>query len=42
MTDAYPLGAYVKHLAVSHTLFGDSEQHLERMAQFEERQRPAS
>lgn len=37
MTDEYPLGAYVKHLAVSHTLFGDSEQHFERMARVEDR-----
>lgn len=37
MTDEYLIGAYVKHLAVSHTLFGDTEQHLERLAEIEER-----
>lgn len=37
MTDEYVLGAYVKHLAVSHTLFGDSEHHFERMARVEDR-----
>jgi len=36
MTDEYPLGAYVKHLAVSHTLFGDSELQFERMAMLED------
>ena len=37
MTDEYQLGAYVKLLAVSHTLFGDSEQQWERMAMIEDR-----
>ncbi len=37
MTDEYVLGAYVKHLAVSHTLFGDTEQQFERMARVEDR-----
>ncbi len=37
MTDEYHLGAYVKHLAVSHTLFGDSDQQFERMARVEDR-----
>ena len=42
MTDEYLLGAYVKHLAASHALFGDAEQHLERLAEVEERlHRPA-
>ena len=36
MTDEYVLGAYVKHLAVSHTLYGDSEQQFERMARVED------
>ena len=42
ITDAYVLGACVKHLAVSHTLFGDAEQQLERMAQVEDRLHAAS
>ena len=37
MTDEYLIGAYVKHLAVSHTLFGDAEQHLECLAGLEDR-----
>jgi len=37
MTDEYQLGAYIKHLAVSHTLFGDSEQQFERIAMIEDR-----
>lgn len=37
MSDEYQLGAYVKHLAVSHTLFGDSEQQFERIAVMEDR-----
>ena len=37
MTDQYVMGAYVKYLAVSHTLFGDSEQQFERMARVEDR-----
>ena len=40
MTDEYVLGAYVKTLALAHSLFGDAEQHLERMAVAEERLRP--
>ncbi len=36
MTEEYQLGAFVKHLAVSHTLFGDSEQQFERMAMLED------
>ncbi len=37
MTDEYVIGAYVKHLAASHALFGDAERHLERLADAEER-----
>ena len=36
MTDEYLIGAYVKHLAASHALFGDAEQHLERIAAVDE------
>ena len=32
MTDEYVIGRYVKHLATSHTLFGDVDFHLERLA----------
>jgi len=32
MTDEYVIGAYVKHLAASHALFGDVDSHLERLA----------
>ena len=31
MTDEYVIGQYVKHLATSHTLFGDVDFHLERL-----------
>ena len=37
MTDEYVIGAYVKHLAASHALFGDAGQHLERLAAVEDR-----
>ncbi len=36
MTDEYVIGAYVKHLAASHALFGDAEHHLERLADFDD------
>ena len=36
MTEEYVIGRYVRHLAAAHTLFGDAEQHLERMARLEE------
>ena len=32
MTDEYVIGAFVKHLAASHALFGDVDSHLERLA----------
>ncbi|MBL8378517.1 MAG: acyl-CoA dehydrogenase family protein [Burkholderiales bacterium] len=32
MTDEYVIGAYARHLAASHALFGDYEAQLERMA----------
>ena len=32
MTDEYVIGAFVKHLAASHALFGDVDAHLERLA----------
>ena len=41
MTDEYLIGAYVKHLAASHALFGDAEQHLERLAGIEDRFAPS-
>ncbi len=36
MTEEYVIGRYVRHLAAAHTLFGDAELHLERMARLEE------
>jgi alkylation response protein AidB-like acyl-CoA dehydrogenase len=36
MTEEYVIGRYVRHLAAAHTLFGDAEHHLERMARLEE------
>lgn len=41
MTDEYRIGAFAKHLAASHALFGDIEAQLERMAANEDRMREA-
>ncbi len=42
MTDEYVIGAYVKHLAASHALFGDLSSHLETLACAEDRLRQAA
>lgn len=36
MTDDYVLGGYTRYLAAAHTLFGDAEHHLERLAEVED------
>ncbi len=36
MTNDYMLGAYTRHLAASHALFGDADHHLERLAAVED------
>ena len=36
MSEEYVLGAYVRHLAAAHTLFGDVDHHLEDLAQSED------
>lgn len=35
-TEEYALGRYARHLAVAHTLYGDLEMHLERLARAED------
>lgn len=37
MTDEYMLSSYVRHMAASHTLFGDADHLFERMAEVENR-----